>query len=706
MLEPDAPRRLAVIGGGISALSAVYELTSTPDWQSRHQITIYQMGFRLGGKGASGRSGARIEEHGLHILMGFYENTHQLMRRCYKELGRRPDEPMARWEDAFKPHDFVVHQERFAGRWIDWLVDQERLPGEPGDGTPLPTIVDYLQRLIEYVSAQYAGSPAARGLFVDEPLDCAAAPASLAAPLARRLVELGGPADPDPPAALEWARRCIVALDRDPARHQAVDYHLTVALLGRFRDWLHGELSPLLALHEKAHQSWVAIDYATTILRGLLCDKVPASGFDPLDDQEFTDWMRRHGAHEETLGSALCAAIYVLAFAYQEGRADRPNIGAGTGLRTVLRLSFGYKRSVFWLMQAGMGDIVFAPLYLVLRQRGVRFAFFHRLEHIGLDPQGCRVEALHMVRQATPRTEYEPLLDVDGLPCWPSRPHYEQLVEGAELARDGIDLESFWAPKFAAERLCLRRGEDFDEVLLAIPSSACAHVSSELVARHARWRAMLRHLEAIQTQGAQLWWRASAAGLGWTLPRAVASNGDGSLNVWSDMTHLGAQERWGDGPEAPRHLVYFCGAMPGPEHLPGREDHDFPERERRRVKAATAQWLKANAARTWPSAVDVAGRFRWELLADPAGGQGEARLDGSYFRANIDPSELYILSVRGSLKHRLRADESGVDNLFIAGDWTRNGLNIGCIESAVLSGLQAARALGAPARELPGEKDV
>ena len=39
------------------------------------------------------------------------------------------------------------------------------------------------------------------------------------------------------------------------------------------------------------------------------------------------------------------------------------------------------------------------------------------------------------------------------------------------------------------------------------------------------------------------------------------------------------------------------------------------------------------------------------------------------------------------------SDESGYDNLFLAGDWTDSGINAGCIEAAVLSGLQAANAV-------------
>jgi uncharacterized protein with NAD-binding domain and iron-sulfur cluster len=46
-----------------------------------------------------------------------------------------------------------------------------------------------------------------------------------------------------------------------------------------------------------------------------------------------------------------------------------------------------------------------------------------------------------------------------------------------------------------------------------------------------------------------------------------------------------------------------------------------------------------------------------------------------------------------TLQHRLRADESGYSNLYLAGDWTRNGTEIGCVEGAVKSGLFAAIAI-------------
>ncbi|MCV7064406.1 FAD-dependent oxidoreductase, partial [Mycolicibacterium vaccae] len=64
-----------------------------------------------------------------------------------------------------------------------------------------------------------------------------------------------------------------------------------------------------------------------------------------------------------------------------------------------------------------------------------------------------------------------------------------------------------------------------------------------------------------------------------------------------------------------------------------------------------------------------------------------------HLSVNIDPSDRYVQSVPGSDRYRLRPDESGYDNLVLAGDWTDCGMNAGCIEAAVISGLEAANAL-------------
>ena len=78
----------------MGALATAFELTEG-DWTDRFErITVYQRGWRLGGKGASSRGpNGRIEEHGLHVLLGYYDHTFDVMRRCYEALDRERSDP-------------------------------------------------------------------------------------------------------------------------------------------------------------------------------------------------------------------------------------------------------------------------------------------------------------------------------------------------------------------------------------------------------------------------------------------------------------------------------------------------------------------------------------------------------------------------------------------------------------------------------------
>src|SRR4051812_1414226 len=83
-----AKTRIMTLGAGLGSLSALFALTSIPGWHRRFEITVLQLGHRLGGKCASARNAKfryRNEEHGLHILGGFYHNTFAMLRNCYAE---------------------------------------------------------------------------------------------------------------------------------------------------------------------------------------------------------------------------------------------------------------------------------------------------------------------------------------------------------------------------------------------------------------------------------------------------------------------------------------------------------------------------------------------------------------------------------------------------------------------------------------------
>jgi uncharacterized protein with NAD-binding domain and iron-sulfur cluster len=112
-----------------------------------------------------------------------------------------------------------------------------------------------------------------------------------------------------------------------------------------------------------------------------------ARGFDVIDDYDCREWLLLNGAAASSVDSGYLRGLYGLAFAYEDGNFDKPRVSAGVALRGFLRAFFTYRGSIFWKMQGGMGDVVFAPFYEVLRRRGVRFAFFHRLENVRLaDP--------------------------------------------------------------------------------------------------------------------------------------------------------------------------------------------------------------------------------------------------------------------------------------------------------------------------------
>ena len=77
--------KVVILGGGMAGLAAAWRL-SEPGWRDRFDsITVYQRGWRLGGKGASSRGeNGRIEEHGLHIWLGSYENAFGVAARVLR----------------------------------------------------------------------------------------------------------------------------------------------------------------------------------------------------------------------------------------------------------------------------------------------------------------------------------------------------------------------------------------------------------------------------------------------------------------------------------------------------------------------------------------------------------------------------------------------------------------------------------------------
>jgi uncharacterized protein with NAD-binding domain and iron-sulfur cluster len=203
---------------------------------------------------------------------------------------------------------------------------------------------------------------------------------------------------------------------------------------------------------------------------------------------------------------------------------------------------------------------------------------------------------------------------------------------------------------------------------------------------------MVDHVGTVATQAFQLWLSADSSELGWDRPGVTMTGFLKPFETWSSMDQLLAVEQW-PADDRPQTVTYFCNTLPTAS-FPDRNDRDFPKREHERVRENAVAFLREGVRHFWPGAVDEKeNTFRWDLLVGGGERSGEDRFDSQFWRANVDPSERYVLSLPGSDKYRLRTDASGYQNLVLAGDWIDCGLNAGCLEAAVMSGFQAANAL-------------
>ena len=684
-------RRVAILGGGAGSLAAAFELTATQELRERYDVTVYQLGWRLGGKGASGRrrvgaAAQRIEEHGLHVWFGFYENAFDVIRRVYEELDRPADAPLRTWRDAFHPTDEVVLcDDTEDDRWIPRRFAFPGNDGVPGIATEPPG----LHRLMyDAIHTLRLVEPPAHASLLLRGLDVFFDAFLLV------LEKILG-ADEDADSELEklverfvrHARTLLHVGEDDVAREEpAICRFLRV-------------LSDVVWKVTDGDRYAMTFDLTTTVFRGMVSDDLDERGFGVVNDEELTDWLARHGAKPETLAhSPILRAFYQLCFAYRDGHRDQPCLAAGKALQAMLRMCLGYRGAIMWKMQAGMGDAIFAPMYEALRARGVRFAFFTEVTDVGVSADGQLVDRIAIRRQAHTHgdREYEPLVtDAGGLPSWPAEPRYEQLAGGVTALRD-VRFEACQSGPGATDHE-LKVGEDFDDVVLGLSVASLPPVTQELAAADPRFADMLAHAATVATQALQVWMTRAPEQLGAGNPPGMVSGGYlKPLDTLCDMSHLLPREGWPDA-DGVTSIGYLCGTMQEPAD-------DTQDDADERAFAEGLQHLRDKALVLWPGAArdGDAGAFDWDLLVDATGAQGEDRVRAQYWRANIFGSERYVLTPPGSIQHRMRPDEAAPANLALAGDWTRNGICGGSVEAAVTSGKLAARHLSGHPAVVPG----
>ncbi|MDH5674787.1 MAG: NAD(P)-binding protein [Myxococcales bacterium] len=706
-----AREKVVIVGGGLSAMSAASALTA-PEQENRYDVTVYQMGWRLGGKAASGvnpDANYRIEEHGLHVLFGCYHNTFNWMKQIYGELDRDPSLPLASFDAAFKKAEQASFMELVSGKWERWPIEfpSNNLP--PGR---VPRPWDYVLLIMEWFEQMFGGwldDVTGFGGILDNVL------------LRRGIESLEGVLD-------RLRRRLPLPLLPLPMRPRAI----LNRLLGILREFgeapasadvsielVSGLIDLLMNLvwrgvgasvdHDlSTRRRWIMAHLAATTVKGILVDRLFIKGFGSVDDLDYRAWFRRHAnidamdsriANDLAFESAPIQALYDAAFAYQNGDPNKPRLAAGTALRISLRLIFGYSGAISYHMQAGMGDTIFAPTYQVLVRRGVKFRFFSRVRALELNDDKKSVARIKVSQQVRLKGDYEPLIKTPaGLSSWPSAPILEQLEEDPKALK-GSNLELYLDPREdTGPSYVLEAQRDFDHVVLAVTHACLPELCAELIENSADWKRMTQEIESVQTQALQIWLDPSKQQVT-DDPFEVVGAYQAPYSTVADFSHLLAREHW-PATASPQTLLYSCGVL---ESIVGESQQDADER----VEAEILRLLKERIGPVLPLATrpDDANCIDWKKLHARRDLAGDHRLKDQYRRANMDPVERYVLSIPGTQNARLAAEASGFGRLVLAGTWVDTGLNISACETAVMSGMQASRAISKWPQQVVGERD-
>ena len=657
-----APTRVIILGGGPAGVAAAYWL-SAPEQNGKYQVSLYSQGWRLGGKCASGRDARafdRIEEHGLHMMMGCYQNAFATLRSCYldwRKVKIDPTNPFQTWTDAFLPQRLITMMEEDGPgsppSWSPWNFPFPQLPGEPGDGPlvaesgqndPSNDVVNLLLRLFHWLED---GTPKS-------------------APYRPALV-----------AALRAARTVFVS--------SSVNATGALQALDKATGQIHGSIASggaaAVATPQWLSRLAILADFGVAVTKGYFRDLFlkGQAGWAKLNTQDFRAWLGSCGANATTLASGPVNAFYDLAFAAVDGRETGlggGSIAAGVSLLTQMEIALGYRDAPLFKMAAGMGDTVFTPFYDVLTARGVAINFFSRVTQVTSGADGG-IGQIDILTQAV--TEggalYRPFVRVENLDCWPNTPDWCQLVNGRQMEADGVDFESSTCGVSVGPAKPLLAGTDFDIAILAMPPQVLGAVAQQLAAANPAWETALGASRSVATQSLQLWMKPDIAKLGWTFGPTVLTAFEEPLDSWGDMSQVIPRESWPAG-QTPGSIAYFCGCMAIPLGLPVGKTLMNAEA----VTNATG-WMSANLSTLWPDVGPDA--------------TAQASVQSRYDVANFDLSDTYVQTPAGTnVASRLNPGAAaGFSNLYVVGDWTRTRFSGGCFESAVESAMLASRAI-------------
>ena len=218
---------------------------------------------------------------------------------------------------------------------------------------------------------------------------------------------------------------------------------------------------------------------------------------------------------------------------------------------------------------------------------------------------------------------YEPLVRFGGLPCFPAMPDVEQLDAPAGIADQ--PLESHFCTWPDAETRVLRRGEDYDVVVLAVSLGMVPLVCGELIDDRPEWHGLVENVPDDRDPGSTaLVARRTSRSLGWSVPGATVSAYELPFHTWASMPQLIDVEQWPDD-DRPGSIGYFCGTLDAPWPADAPPD-EYVARHRAEVRANALDLVEHKLEHLLPGTF-ADGAFRWDLLCGRDGHSGRSAID-------------------------------------------------------------------------------